>query len=346
MPTSGIAEKVAAVVVNYNGGEALARCVASLRRNGIVDIVVVDNGSTDESTALLQALDPSSRLVRSPRNAGYGAGANLGARFTAAELLFVCNPDLVVEPEAIRILVESLDARPGTAVVGPMLLEPDGSVYPSGRSFPALGDSLGHAFAGLFWTDNPWTRRYRLLGEKQHTARDADWVSGASFLVRRRAFEAVGGFDEAYFMYVEDVDLCWRLHRAGWGVRYEPAACVVHEQGLSTSMHPYTMLVAHHMSIMRFAVRSSEGRQRYLLPLVGLALAMRLALSSLEHFAASLRPRGPRAEQGRPASGEMTPPRPPSAQGGAMRMPARTRVVARAQGFHRPTGRARRIDRR
>jgi len=337
---------VAAVVVNYNGGEALARCVASLRRNGIVDIVVVDNGSTDESIALLQALDPSSRLVHSPRNAGYGAGVNLGARFTAAELLFVCNPDLVLEAEAIRILVESLDAHPGTAAVGPMLVEPDGSVYPSGRSFPTLGDSLGHAFAGLFWSDNPWTRRYRLLGDQQHQARDADWVSGASFLVRRGAFEAVAGFDEAYFMYVEDVDLCWRLHRAGWGVRYEPAARVVHEQGLSTSLHPYTMLVAHHRSILRFANRSTEGRQRSLLPLVALALVMRLALASLEHFAASLRHQVQQAEHGRPAGGEMTLPQPPAARGGAMRMPARTRVVARAQGFHRPTGRARRIDRR
>ena len=121
------------------------------------------------------------------------------------------------------------------AVAGPMLLETDGSVYPSGRTFPDLGEALGHGFVGLFWRDNPWTRRYRLVGDEQHRARNADWVSGASFLVRRDAFEAVGGFDEAYFMYVEDVDLCWRLHRAGWAVLYEPSSRVVHEQGRSTS---------------------------------------------------------------------------------------------------------------
>ena len=83
-------------------------------------------------------------------------------------------------------------------------------------------------------------------------------MSGAGFLVRHDAFDAVGGFDEAYFMYVEDVDLCWRLHRAGWGVWYEPSARVVHEQGRSTSREPYRMLVAHHRSIMRFAVRSTD----------------------------------------------------------------------------------------
>ena len=170
------------------------------------------------------------------------------------------------------------------AVAGPMLLETDGSVYPSGRTFPDLGDALGHGFVGLFWHDNPWTRRYRLLGDEQHRARNADWVSGAGFLVRRDAFEAVAGFDEGYFMYVEDVDLCWRLHRAGWGILYEPSARVVHEQGRSTSREPYRMLAAHHRSILRFAARSTKGRRRLLLPLVAVALGARFVLASLERF--------------------------------------------------------------
>ena len=178
---------------------------------------------------------------------------------TTKELIFVCNPDVIVSPGAIELLARALDEDPGTAVAGPMLLEPDGSVYPSGRAFPGLGDALGHGFVGLFWPGNPWTRRYRLLGDDQHRRREADWVSGAGFLVRRAAFEAVGGFDEAYFMYVEDVDLCWRLHRAGWAVRYEPLASVVHEQGRSTSRHPYRMLAAHHRSILRFAAPLDRG---------------------------------------------------------------------------------------
>jgi len=280
---------VGAVVVNFNAGEALLGCVTSLRQGGISDIVVVDNGSTDGSIALLQAHDPPSHLLRSPRNGGYGAGANLGAAQLARELLFICNPDLVVEPDAILRLAETLDAHPLAAVAGPMLMEADGSVYPSGRTFPGLRDALGHGFVGLFWRGNPWTRRYRLLGDDQHRAREADWVSGAGFLVRRDAFQAVGGFDEAYFMYVEDVDLCWRLHRAGWAVRYEPAARVAHEQGRSTSRHPYRMLLAHHRSILRFASRSAEGRERLLLPLVALALGARLTLTSLERYVGALR---------------------------------------------------------
>ncbi|MGA2528636.1 MAG: glycosyltransferase family 2 protein [Acidimicrobiales bacterium] len=295
MPGSDISEGVAiskslsAVVVTYNAGEAIAGCLASLRENGISDIVVVDNGSSEVSLEPVHEPGVPARLLRPERNLGYGAGANLGVSKAEGELVFICNPDLVVEPGAIERLSRALQARPDAAVAGPMLMEPDGSVYPSGRSFPSLGDALGHGFVGLFWRDNPWTRRYRLIGESQREARDADWVSGAGFLVRRGSFEAVGGFDEAYFMYVEDVDLCWRLHRSGWAVIYVPSARVVHEQGLSTSRHPYRMLVAHHRSILRFARRSTSGRERLVLPLVAVGIGARLALASLRCFLAARR---------------------------------------------------------
>jgi N-acetylglucosaminyl-diphospho-decaprenol L-rhamnosyltransferase len=312
LPESGeltktdVSGRVGAVVVNYNAGAALARCVESLRESGIGDIVVVDNGSNEGSSSPGQAGEVPElpvRLIAPPRNLGYGAGANLGARNSGFELLFICNPDLVVQPGAVARLAQALDARPDAALAGPMLLDPHGSVYPSGRSFPGLGDALGHGFAGLFWRNNPWTRRYRLLGADQHRARDADWVSGAAFLVRRRAFEAVGGFDESYFMYVEDVDLCWRLHRAGWAVLYEASAHVVHEQGRSTSRHPYRMLAAHHHSILRFAARSTSGRERLLLPLVTVALAARLALACLRCFAVGVRNDRSAARAGSPGPG-------------------------------------------
>src|ERR1035441_5726515 len=130
-------------------------------------------------------LFPSTTLFRS--------GANLGARNSQRELLFICNPDLVAEPEAIERLVEALDAHLDAAVAGPMLLETDGSVYPSGRTFPDLGEALGHGFVGLFWRGNPWTRRYRLLGDEQHRARDADWVSGGGLALAGGGLAAGGG---------------------------------------------------------------------------------------------------------------------------------------------------------
>jgi N-acetylglucosaminyl-diphospho-decaprenol L-rhamnosyltransferase len=147
-----------------------------------------------------------------------------------------------------------------------------------------MGEAIGHGFLGLFWGGNPWTRRYRHIGQEQHQAREADWVSGAFFVARRTAFDEVGGFDERYFMYVEDVDLCWRLRRAGWAIRYEPAAEIVHTQGLSASQHPYRMLVAHHRSMWRFAWQTATGRERLLLPIVAGGLAARLILAWAEHF--------------------------------------------------------------
>ena len=297
-----LGRRVAAVVVDFNSGDALERCVASLRAAGVSTVVVVDNAAPERRVApgTRDELDPpgelgSARLVRPSANLGYGAGVNLGAGELGSdvELLLVCNPDVVVLPEAVDLLVHVLDERAELAVAGPMLRDSNGSIYPSGRSFPTLGESIGHGFFGMFWRTNPWTARYRLLGADQQRERDADWVSGACMLVRRVAFDAVGGFDQRYFMYVEDVDLCWRLRREGWSTRYVPGAQVVHEQGRSTAARPYRMLVAHHRSMMRFAERSTTGYRRSMLPLVAVGLIARLGLACLEHLVRA-RHRSPR----------------------------------------------------
>jgi N-acetylglucosaminyl-diphospho-decaprenol L-rhamnosyltransferase len=302
-PLSG--SPVAAVVVNYNAGSSLTDCVRSLLEAGVERVVVVDNGSADGSVARLQASGLPAEVVRPGRNLGYGGAANLGVSATTEPFVLICNPDLTVDPAAVGILYERLRGDEALSVAGPMLRETDGTVYPSGRSFPALADAIGHAFVGLVWGGNPWTKRYRHLGADQHEARSADWVSGACFLVRRLAYESVRGFDDAYFMYAEDVDLCWRLRRAGWGVQYEPAAEVVHEQGRSTSRHPYRMLVEHHRSLWRFARRSATGSERLLLPVMGVGLAARLVLAWAEHLFRPVRERvAPTAKVRNRARGE------------------------------------------
>jgi N-acetylglucosaminyl-diphospho-decaprenol L-rhamnosyltransferase len=277
---------VSAIVVNYNSGEFLGLCVESLVGEQIAEIIVVDNASRDHS---LQSLDHRARVIEPGRNLGYGPAANLGARSASEPYLLICNPDLVVRPGAVSALLARMEKDPGLGVCGPMLRDSNGEVYPSGRDFPGLLDAVGHAFVGLIWGGNPWTRRYRHLGGDQHQPRRADWVSGAFMLVRRLAYESVGGFDESYFMYVEDVDLCWRLRRAGWGVFYEPSAEVDHEQGLSASRHPYRMLLAHHRSLWRFATRAATGRERLALPLVAVGLGARLLLAWADHLSRPVR---------------------------------------------------------
>lgn len=273
----------AAVVVNFNAAEALVACVASLRASGVHTVIVVDNASGDASRAALSAADPEAVWVAAGANLGYGRAANVGAgRVPGADLL-VCNPDVLLEPGAVTALAARLRARPDLGAIGPKILNVDGSVYPSARAFPDLVDAVGHGLFGMVAPGNRFTRRYRMLDWDHADSAEVDWVSGACLLVRRRAWEEVGGFDPAYFMYMEDVDLCWRMRGRGWAVAYEPAAVVTHVQGVSTDLHPYRMLGAHHRSMWRFARRTMTGRRRVLLPVLGAGLAARFAVASAEH---------------------------------------------------------------
>lgn len=275
--------RTASVVVNYESGLALARCVADLRSAGLAELVVVDNGSTDGSLAAAEAAVSEVAVVSPGRNLGYGAAANRGVSASAAPLILICNPDLEVPLGAVTALVAALDADPGCALVGPLIRNASGERYPSARRFPSMVDAAGHALLGIFASDNRFTRRYQQadLDESGTDTRTVDWVSGACFLVRRSAFESIGGFDESYFMYVEDVDLCWRIGRSGWSVAYVPGAEVTHLQGLSTDLHPYRMILEHHRSLLRFAGRSSTGWRRVLLPLVAVGVAVRTGLACL-----------------------------------------------------------------
>jgi N-acetylglucosaminyl-diphospho-decaprenol L-rhamnosyltransferase len=277
--SGGALAGVSAVVVNYNAGPALLACVASLRAAGVREVVVADNASTDGSCPALAGADPATRLLATGANLGYGGGANRGVAATTGDLVLVCNPDVVVEHGAVAALTAALRADAGLALVGPRLSDPAGKVYPSHRRFPGMVDSVGHAFVGMVWPGNPFTRRYRMLDDDRARAAAVDWVSGACFLARRSAWEELGGFDEAYFMYAEDVDLCWRAHRAGWRVGFEPAARVAHRQGVSTDQVPYRMIVRHHRSLLRFFRRSAPPGRRWLLPAVAAGLALRTVLA-------------------------------------------------------------------
>jgi N-acetylglucosaminyl-diphospho-decaprenol L-rhamnosyltransferase len=270
---------VSAVVVNYNAGLALRNCVASLRAEQVAEVIVVDNGSRDESGQVLRAGDGSAVWQPAGENLGYGRAANLGARAGHGRYLVVCNPDLVVKPGTIANLVAVMHRDPKVAVAGPRIVNLDGTLYPSARAFPSLVDAIGHGLLGLVWPGNRFSRRYKLLDWDHADTKTVDWVSGAFLVIRRDAWDAVDGFDPRYFMYTEDVDLCWRVARAGWRVVYEPSGEVVHLQGMSTGRRPYRMIVAHHRSLWRFACRSTNGWRRALLPVVGIGLAGRAGVA-------------------------------------------------------------------
>ena len=291
---------VAAAVVNYNAAPHLAACVASLIGDGVDTVVVVDNGSTDDSLARLSAaaLVPSPTVIQAGTNLGYGAGANRAVReltqaagagaqeggAASGAPILVCNSDLVVHPGTVKALVAALDADPTLGIVGPRVSNQDGTLYPSARTFPRLGDAIGHAVLGVVAPNNRYSRRYKLLDWDHETGRTVDWVSGACFLIRRATWDELGGFDESFFMYMEDVDLCWRAGHRGWRVAYEPAAEVTHVQGASTDQRPYRMIRAHHRSMLRFAARTTTGPSRALLPVMAVGLGLRTILASLHKW--------------------------------------------------------------
>jgi N-acetylglucosaminyl-diphospho-decaprenol L-rhamnosyltransferase len=270
---SNVATDVAAVIVDFHAGQALDDCVDSLHANGVTDIVVVENG--EEGSTLPSLSGQHVVLVVPKLNLGYGRGVNRGvAAAPERRYLLVSNPDVVVHEGAVAALVAFLDAHPNVAVVGPQILRPDGSVYPSQRVFPNFWLAGAHALLAPLWPSNPFTRRYR----SPRKDGSVDWVSGAFFLARRDRFEEVGGFDERYFMFAEDMALCWEMRAHGHDVAATSDALVTHIEGVSRARASRAMLIAHHRGAMRFEWQTASGWRRVLAPIATLVLGLRLCV--------------------------------------------------------------------
>jgi N-acetylglucosaminyl-diphospho-decaprenol L-rhamnosyltransferase len=253
------------VTVTFSPGPHLERFLASLSlaTEREVSVLLADNGSTDGTPA--EALERYSnvRLFDTGANLGYGTAINRAVRHLSAsggvdDWLIVANPDVQWGPGSIDALLEAASRWPRAGALGPLIRDPDGSVYPSARHLPSLIRGGMHAVVGPFWKRNPWTAAYR-QERLEPTERPVGWLSGSCLLLRRSAFEQVGGFDERYYMYMEDVDLGDRLGRAGWQSVYVPSAEVLHNKGHSTGRDPASYLAAHHRSTYIFLADRHSG---------------------------------------------------------------------------------------
>jgi N-acetylglucosaminyl-diphospho-decaprenol L-rhamnosyltransferase len=261
------------VVVNHDTREDLRACLATLRDAGADEVVVVDSGSSDGSPEMVAAEYAEVRCVPLP-NVGFGKAANAGVALTSAPAVVVANADTRFPAGSVKAMGGYLAAHPDVGALGPMVRFPDGRLQMSARAFPSLRQAVGHAALGLWWPENPWTRAYRLTDWDHASERDVDWVSGCCVAVRRQAFDAVDGFDPAYFMFVEDVDLCYRLAQTGWRVVFAPVAEVVHAVGASVSRRRFRMAVEHARSLDRFfGLRYAGSPKRLLRPFIRLGLA-------------------------------------------------------------------------
>ncbi len=271
------------VTVTYSPGEHLERFLSTLAAATTHEHVVVmaDNGSTDGAPEAAEAAFENARLLRTGGNIGYGGAVNRAvAELTDVDYVVIANPDVRWSEGAIDELLAAAERWPRAGALGPLVNEPDGSVYPSAREVPGIVSGAGHAVLGRIWPGNPWTRRYRQQ-DIAVSERPVGWLSGSCLLVRRDAFDSIDGFDSRYFMYMEDVDFGDRLGRAGWLNVYVPSAHVTHAKGHAAGRHPEIMLPAHHRSAYRF--QADRHPHVWQVPLrvalrIGLAVRSRLAV--------------------------------------------------------------------
>ncbi|HEV7453596.1 MAG TPA: glycosyltransferase family 2 protein [Pseudonocardiaceae bacterium] len=260
-PRYSYGQELAVVTVTYSPGDTLETFLDSVAKatSRSLRVLLADNGSTDGAPEHAMGRD-GVQLLRIGENVGYGTAANRGIAEFGPEVgwVVVANPDVEWHPGSLDELLAAGERWPRAGALGPLIRDPDGTVYPSARLLPALGRGIGHAVFGPLWPGNPWTTAYRqsdtALGE-----RTAEWLSGSCLLLRRAAFESVGGFDSRYFMYFEDVDLGDRLGRAGWLNVYVPAAEVTHLGGHATSRVSELMLAEHHRSTYRYLADRHPG---------------------------------------------------------------------------------------
>nr|WP_126383306.1 glycosyltransferase family 2 protein [Actinomyces howellii] len=248
-------DTVRVVTVAYNPGEELDRFLTSLGEatSRPVTVVIADNGEEHEVVERLAAAH-GARVVGDGVNRGYGGGANLAAQDLEEDWVVVANPDIVWRPGSLDRLIDAGRAHPRAGCLGPRLLNPDGTIYPSGRALPSLVGGAGHAVLGRVWPSNPFTSAYH--GTDDGGVRTVGWLSGACLLLPAAAWRALEGFDDDYFMFFEDVDLGARVGRAGWLNLQVTEAEVVHEQGASWKARPERMIRAHHDSARRYIGRT------------------------------------------------------------------------------------------
>jgi N-acetylglucosaminyl-diphospho-decaprenol L-rhamnosyltransferase len=284
MTSPGSGAELAVIIVNYDTGEFLERCLASLERHKgdiVTDVLVIDNASHDDSHTRAITAHPWARLIQNPDNVLLSPAWNQGIRETDAPWILLLNPDTEWWRGTLAAYVAIAESRQRPGIVGPLVRNSDGSIYASGRPFPSLVDAVGHAFMGSIRPRNRFTRRYHLEGWDRTSEREVDWVSGCCMLLSRSALDEVGTLDEGFPLYGEELDLATRLRAAGRLSYYTPAVEIVHEIGVSTGRSRRTLLM-HSSSIYRYYQKHRAfGVRRLSLPLAWMALRLRAELEWL-----------------------------------------------------------------
>jgi N-acetylglucosaminyl-diphospho-decaprenol L-rhamnosyltransferase len=256
--------RVSVIVVNWNTRDLLERCLRSVYEAawpGVeLEVIVVDNASRDGSARMVSERFPQASLIACPSNLGFARANNLAMQRATGSYFLLLNPDAELQSDALSILVQYAERHPEAGVVGPRLLNSDGSAQSSRRRFPTVATALVESTVLQRWMpDHPVLRRYYLMDRGDDDLQETDWLVGACLLVRTAAVAEVGLLDEGYFMYCEEMDWCRRLAGAGWKTVYHPEARVVHHGGQSADQDLFRRHVRFQHSKCRYFEKHHGG---------------------------------------------------------------------------------------
>ncbi|MBI4789357.1 MAG: glycosyltransferase family 2 protein [Chloroflexi bacterium] len=251
------------LIVSWNVCELLRQCLCSVassqysvarqEHNLTTEVIVVDNCSADGTVEMLRAEFPEVRLIANPQNVGFTRANNQALAVAQGRYLFLLNPDTEVRPRALHTLIAYMDAHPRVGMIGPQLLYGDGSVQSSRRRFPTLATAFLESTKLQQWfPQNRVLTRYYMRDTRDDATQEVDWVNGSAMFTRREVYDQIGGFDERFFMYSEELDWCYRIQRAGWQIVYLPTAQITHYEGKSSEQAAAQRDIYFHSSKIRY----------------------------------------------------------------------------------------------
>ena len=273
-------KQLSIVIVNYNVKNLLKKCLESIfeyEKDTKFEVIVVDNNSTDHSQEMLKRDFPQVKLIENKRNLGFSRGCNQGIKESQGRYILLLNPDTELTPGGFKEIIDFMDSDPKVGISGPKMMDQEGNLQFSCRSFPSYltAISSSQSILNRIFPDNLLSQKYLLKNQDHSQIREVDWVSGSCLLAKREMLEKVGLLDERFYMYVEDVDLCYRAKMAGFSVFYFPTVVVIHHIGKSTQKKKLNMLVEHHRSMYYF-YRKHHNPNVFLRGIVFLSVWMRL----------------------------------------------------------------------
>ncbi len=292
-----IRNKLSIIIVNYNTRDYLKKCLQSIYKNLPAElknfgweweIIVVDNASSDDSILMVKKNFPDVKVIENSRNLGFATANNLGIKSTSSEYLLLLNSDCEIFKDSIINLICFMDKNPDVGIVGPKILNSDGSIQFSCRKFPSFLDASMHSLIGSFYPNNPFSKRYMLVEKPKNEPFLVDWVSGSCMFIRRQALKDTGLMDEKYFMYVEDTDLCFQMWRKNWKVYYLPYSEVLHHIGKSTIIDKkskITSSIIMQKSAAYFFLKNYKNSWKVILfPLIIIVLSLRILLTLIKNL--------------------------------------------------------------